>query len=221
MPDAALLLAWGTLVGLDLVTVGQVMITRPLVAGTVTGMLLGDPTGGFVVGVLLELFALDVLPVGAVHYPDYGVGAVAGVAAVAGTANMLGVGLAVALALAVAYLGELGILLVRRRNTADVRRHLTRLDAGERRAIRGLLLRGVSRDAVRAVLTTGVGLGLAYVVRHWPPVTLQGAMFLAIAMVGGALGTAVTAAIRLGRRGGRLKWLGLGLACGAVWVVVT
>ena len=36
-----ILLAWGTLVGLDLVTVSQTMIARPLVAGSVAGVILG------------------------------------------------------------------------------------------------------------------------------------------------------------------------------------
>ena len=37
-----LLLAWGTLVGLDLASVPQMMIARPLVAGVVSGAILGD-----------------------------------------------------------------------------------------------------------------------------------------------------------------------------------
>jgi mannose/fructose/N-acetylgalactosamine-specific phosphotransferase system component IIC len=66
------LVLWGTLVGLDLVSVAQSMIARPFVAGGVAGFLLGDPMAGLRAGVLLELFALDVLPVGAARYPDYG-----------------------------------------------------------------------------------------------------------------------------------------------------
>ena len=37
-----LLLVWGTLVALDLVSVPQAMLSRPLVAGTVAGWLAGD-----------------------------------------------------------------------------------------------------------------------------------------------------------------------------------
>jgi len=47
-------------VGLDLVSVPQAMLSRPLVAGTVAGWLAGDLEAGLAVGVLLELFALDV-----------------------------------------------------------------------------------------------------------------------------------------------------------------
>src|SRR5436190_22026251 len=74
------LLLWGTLVGLDLVSVPQAMISRPLVAGTVAGWLAGDVQAGLRIGVLFELFALDVLPVGAVRYPDYGPATIAAVA---------------------------------------------------------------------------------------------------------------------------------------------
>ena len=63
-PSGALLLViWGTLVGLDLVSVPQAMIARPVVAGAVAGWLAGDVEAGLRVGVLFELFALDVLPV--------------------------------------------------------------------------------------------------------------------------------------------------------------
>jgi mannose/fructose/N-acetylgalactosamine-specific phosphotransferase system component IIC len=65
------------LAGLDLVSVPQAMIARPLVAGFVGGWLMGHPAVGLVVGVLLELFALETLPVGAARFPDWGPPAVA------------------------------------------------------------------------------------------------------------------------------------------------
>ena len=113
---------WGTLVGLDLISVGQFMLARPLVAGTVAGVIVGDPVAGGMVGAVLELFALDVLPVGAVRYPDYGIGAVAGTVVAADAPRLLGMGLAVAVGLAIAYLGELGIARVRTMNSHDLRR---------------------------------------------------------------------------------------------------
>ena len=39
--------------------------------------MLGDPGSGLTAGIILELFALEVLPVGAVRYPDYGPASVA------------------------------------------------------------------------------------------------------------------------------------------------
>ena len=46
------LLLWGTLVGLDLVSVPQIMIARPLVAGAGAGLILGDLPTGLRLGVL-------------------------------------------------------------------------------------------------------------------------------------------------------------------------
>ena len=78
-----LLLAWGTVVAVDLVSVPQALLARPLVAATVAGAIVGDLNAGLAVGLLLELFALDVLPVGASRYPDYGPGTVGAVLVVA------------------------------------------------------------------------------------------------------------------------------------------
>ena len=75
------LLLWGTLVGLDLVSVPQIMIARPLVAGAGAGLILGDLETGLRLGVLFELFQLDILPVGAARYPEYGPATVAAVSA--------------------------------------------------------------------------------------------------------------------------------------------
>lgn len=58
------------LTGLDRVALVQVMISRPLVAGPLTGWVLGDPLVGLEVGTLLELLWLGRLPVGAAIPPD-------------------------------------------------------------------------------------------------------------------------------------------------------
>src|ERR671911_2712979 len=108
------LLLWGTLVGVDLVSVPQAMISRPLVAGTVAGALAGDIEAGLRLGVLFELFALDVLPVGAVRYPDYGPATVAAVALAADSPWQFTLGLSAALGLAIAVLGGFTLQLVRR-----------------------------------------------------------------------------------------------------------
>ncbi|NOT09609.1 MAG: hypothetical protein HOP28_15565, partial [Gemmatimonadales bacterium] len=78
MPWQALFL-WATIAGLDLASVLQGLFNRPLVAGAVAGIVLGDPGAGLRIGAALELFALDVLPIGASRYPDYGAATVAAV----------------------------------------------------------------------------------------------------------------------------------------------
>jgi len=71
----------GGLVGLDATSFPQVMVSRPLVAGTLTGLLFGQPAEGAMVGAILEIFDLGILPVGAARYPDSGTATVAAVAA--------------------------------------------------------------------------------------------------------------------------------------------
>jgi mannose PTS system EIIC component len=73
--------AWGGLVGLDSSSFAQFMISRPLPAATVTGLLLGRPLEGLALGLVLEAFALLILPIGAARYPESGTGAVAATAA--------------------------------------------------------------------------------------------------------------------------------------------
>src|SRR5256886_10339265 len=89
------LLAWGTLVGLDLISVPQMMIARPIVAGPVAGAILGDVATGLALGVVFELFQYDVLPVGAARYPEYGPATVAAVSAAQAGAGALRLGLRV------------------------------------------------------------------------------------------------------------------------------
>jgi PTS system mannose-specific IIC component len=58
------------LTGLDRVALVQLMLSRPLVAGPLTGWVLGSPLVGLEVGMLLELLWLGRLPVGAAIPPD-------------------------------------------------------------------------------------------------------------------------------------------------------
>jgi PTS system mannose-specific IIC component len=58
------------LTGLDRVALVQAMISRPLVAGPLTGWALGNPLIGLEIGMLLELLWLGRLPVGAAIPPD-------------------------------------------------------------------------------------------------------------------------------------------------------
>src|SRR5256886_1668927 len=77
------LLAWGTLVGLDLISVPQMMIARPIVAGPVAGAILGDVATGLILAQLTRAFLAGA----------YTLRGVAGLA-VAGVAGALAVGTA-------------------------------------------------------------------------------------------------------------------------------
>jgi mannose/fructose/N-acetylgalactosamine-specific phosphotransferase system component IIC len=215
------LMLWGAVVGLDLATIAQVMIARPLVAGVVAGWIIGDVQAGLIVGAILELFALEVLPFGAARYPDYGLGAVAAAATAGGAPGVFGIGTGVAVGLLIAYLGEIAIQLVRQRTAVDVARHREVIDSGDIRVIYRLHLRGIVRDAARAIALTGLGLLLAAGVRIAMPLDVRGTVLLSAVAMGVGLGTTLVSGTKIARdaRGG-LVWLAAGLLAGVAWVVV-
>ena len=220
-PHAALLLiVWGTLAALDLVSVPQAMISRPQVAGAVAGWLAGDLEAGLRVGVLLELFALDVLPIGAVRYPDYGPATVVATAFAAGAPWELGLGLSVGLALVLAVLGGWSLMLVRRWNARAIQRRAAALAAGESGAIRMLQYGGLARDAARGALLTAGGLVLAWGLARWVTLDRQTAVGLTLIAIGSALAAAAGGAVRSAGRGARLKWLLAGLGAGTLVAVL-
>jgi PTS system mannose-specific IIC component len=68
----------GALLGLDVVSFPQAMISRPIVASTAAGSFIGNPPAGLLIGVVLEMIALDTLPFGASRYPEWGSAGVVG-----------------------------------------------------------------------------------------------------------------------------------------------
>src|SRR5207249_3161167 len=127
------LLLWGTLVGLDLVSVPQMMIARPLVAGPIAGAILGDVGTGLQLGVLFELFQYDILPMGATRYPEYGPATVAAVSAAHAAAGTMGLGLGALVGLITGMAGGLSLHALRQLNTRAVRRGAAALEAGDPR----------------------------------------------------------------------------------------
>lgn len=89
MPVDAGIFLWlvvlGGWVGIDATSFGQIMISRPFAAATLSGWAVGDPMAGAVMGIVLEAFHLGVLPFGAARYPEAGPAAV-----IAGAAFALG-----------------------------------------------------------------------------------------------------------------------------------
>jgi mannose/fructose/N-acetylgalactosamine-specific phosphotransferase system component IIC len=217
-----LLLAWGTLVGLDLVSGPQVMIARPIVAGPIAGAMLGDPATGFALGVLFELFQYDILPVGAVRYPEYGPATVAAVSAAHAAAGTLGLGVGALVGLITAMAGGVSLQAVRRLNTRAVHRAAAALESGEPRTLERLHVAGILRDAARAAIVTAIGLGLAQLARNSLHGTLspRGVVLLNVAAVGAALAAGTAGTLRLIGRGPGLRWFAVGLAGGAaaVWL---
>lgn len=211
-----LLLAWGTLTGLDLVSVPQAMLSRPFVAATIAGALLGDFDAGLRVGAVLELFALDVLPVGAVRYPDYGPAAVGAAAISAGAPWELSLGVAVGIGILLATFGGWSLLALRRLNAVAVQRHTAALRSGEPRAIRRLHYAALARDAARSLVLSALALGAAGLVVRGVRLDRETAVALTIAAVGAGAASALGGALRGAGAGSRRRWLTVGGAVGTV-----
>ena len=164
----------GAVLGLDVVSFPQAMISRPIVASTLAGMLVGAPMQGLLVGALLELFALETLPFGASRYPEWGSAAVvAGALAAQQAAGAAGgIALAVLAGLVTAWVGGHSMVWLRRLNARWARQRLGALDAGSGRTVIGLQLYGMTADLLRGAAMTTVALLLlgpatAYVAARW------------------------------------------------------
>ena len=79
----------GGLLALDGTSVGQFMVSRPLVAGALVGWLLGDPATGVAVGAILELYLLVSFPTGGSRFPEGATATVVAVALLAGRSTEL------------------------------------------------------------------------------------------------------------------------------------
>lgn len=150
----------GGVLGLDVVSFPQAMLSRPVVAATVAGAFAGDPLRGLLLGVTLELFALETLPFGASRYPEWGSASVVGGALFATGAQAAPGAFAVAVlaTLAMAWLGGISMVWLRRLNAHFARERLPALDSGSGRTVVGLQLYGMTADLVRGTLLTGLGL---------------------------------------------------------------
>jgi PTS system mannose-specific IIC component len=217
------LLVWGTLVGVDLVSLPQMMIARPLVAGTVAGAILGDIPTGIKLGVVFELLQYDILPVGAVRYPEYGPATVAAVATAHASAGVLGLGLGALVGLVSGLFGGVTINVLRRVNSRIVHAAAARLESGDPAALVRVHVGGLLRDALRAALVTTVGLVLAWLARPLLAGALspRGALLLAVAAVAAAVAAGSAGTLRLVGRGPNLAWFAAGLGGGlaaAIWL---
>ena len=129
----------------------QIMISRPIVVGAVAGWLSGDPATGVTVGVIMELFALESVAIGAARYPDYGAATVGAVVASTGIEGHGFTGIAVVLGLVLASVGGWTLNRLRHANATAVRRREASLRAGDPLAVEALQYGGLLRDVARSV----------------------------------------------------------------------
>lgn len=186
----AALVAVGTLLGLDAVTVGQTMLSRPLVGATLAGAICGDVAMGGAAGILLEAVALETLPVGASRYPDWApAGIAAGALAAVGRPAVPALAMAVLVGIAVAWLSGRSMVVLRHANGRRIAAHQAALDAGDPSMPTRLVVAGVAGDAVRAVLMSVLAVALvpagAWVAARWglDPFTTMSVTAIAALMV--------------------------------------
>lgn len=146
------------ILGLDVVSFPQAMISRPIVAATIAGAFLGAPVAGLACGAALECLALESLPVGASRYPEWGsASVVAGAVAARGVqgAQLPHAGsfaVAVAMGIATAWIGGTTMIKHRQLIAAFARPRLPQLAAGNRNTVIGLQVFGMTVDLLRGML---------------------------------------------------------------------
>lgn len=161
VPDVPILLLLGLLGGvlaLDATSFGQFMLSRPLIAAGLAGMVTGSLQAGIVIGVLLEALQLAVLPVGAARYPEAAPAAVASAGAYAGAAVDAPVALMAAVVFSMAWgrVGGATVEWLRRTNVGiAVPDGGQAVSAGE---LERMHLRALGLDFVRGAVVTVTGL---------------------------------------------------------------
>ena len=127
----------GGVLGLDVVSFPQAMISRPLAAATITGILIGQPASGLLIGATLELIALETLPFGASRYPEWGSASVVGGAIFASNPSHPAGAMtcAIVAALATTWVGGWTMVKLRQANAVWAGQRREALEAGSRGAV--------------------------------------------------------------------------------------
>ncbi len=159
----------GAVLGLDTVSFPQAMLSRPLVAATLGGTLIGSPVSGLLAGAALELIAVETLPFGASRYPEWGSASVVGGALFASHPEHPpgAMTLAIVAALATAWFGGWTMVKLRQRNAVWAAHSRGALDAGARGAVISVQLKGLTGDVARGALLTALSWAVFAPVTTW------------------------------------------------------
>ncbi len=213
----AALTLFGGAAALDATSLGQVMVSRPLIACILAGWIAGNPTEGAFVGVVLEALHIAVLPVGAARYPE---AAPASTAAAAGFVLGGGGGAALLGATLFALAWEqVGAWTVARLRVFNVRFAVAEGTAEvEPAAVERRQLAAIAADFVRGALLTLVGLlVLRAVLARVEPLDFPDVWARVAVGVAGAAGLA--SALRLFGRS-RMALFAAGAAAGLLVLLV-
>jgi mannose/fructose/N-acetylgalactosamine-specific phosphotransferase system component IIC len=150
----------GGLLGLDVVSFPQAMVSRPIVASTLAGAFIGHSEAGLLIGVVLELIALDTLPFGASRYPEWGSAGVVGGALFAaqphGSPGALPA--SILAALLTASISGWSMVALRRIIARRLEQSRDRIEEGSRDALLSLHLSGMTLDLLRGALVTTIAM---------------------------------------------------------------
>lgn len=145
----------GALLALDSTSVGQTMVSRPIVVGSITGWMLNAPAVGFGMGAILEVYLLVSFPVGGTRFPE---GAPATVVAVSTACwSALPGAFPIGLALGLVW-GQLGGVTISGLRALNARFAAHEQDHPSPRRIVAVHLVGILMDFLRAALTTAGGI---------------------------------------------------------------
>ncbi|MEA2762141.1 MAG: hypothetical protein QOD47_1425 [Gemmatimonadaceae bacterium] len=150
----------GGLLGLDVVSFPQAMVSRPIVASTLAGTFIGHAESGLLIGIVLELIALDTLPFGASRYPEWGSAGVVGGALFSAEAHGMPGALPASIlaALLTASISGWSMVVLRRAIAGRLERARDRIEEGSREALFSLHLSGMTLDLLRGALVTTVAM---------------------------------------------------------------
>ena len=210
----------GGALSVDATAALQVMLSQPLVAGSIAGVVVGEPVLGLVVGSTLQLIWIGVLPVGAAPFPDgavagsVGVG-VAAILACSGVSDGLAVAAGTIAGLTAGVLGQSVTSHVRRLNVGYAAIAESRAEHGDGRGVGVAVALGIGTRFVTASLLAATVLTASLLLR-----------FLGSFTVGGVFPTVLWAApvaaatITIGGKGKKEIWfLAAGFVVGLVLVV--
>lgn len=196
----------GAALGLDGISLGQSMASRPIVAATLGGMLFGDPAAGLLAGAWLEVVSSRHPPFGAARYPETGpAGLIVGSAyALSDTGSVLAL---VAATIAGWTIGWIGTHSIKRLRAANERAVGSPAAFGGDPAELGRRHRRAIRlDAARAAIISGsLFVPTVLAVRwleSWPPGPAGGEWSTMVALVSLAGLCGVGARVLGGRREG-------------------
>lgn len=169
--DVLLVSLWGGIVALDTTAALQVMISRPLVACTIVGLLLGNAPVAFLFGILMELVYICELPVGAATFSEGNVGAIVSASLailLLRETHRLSLILALSLVMAIA-LSMIGGLLVKKMRSLNVKtyKHLV-----ETKTITVKRVASAQYSGLLLAFSIGFGLTLISILLLYPPLSI-------------------------------------------------